>query len=180
MILQMATNDGNTTVRCSSTACVGGDRDPDHRITIREKLLRNTSFSITPNLISITMIIKLKLTLLTALHYRRSIYTWQCSYHQHHLEIMSIIPFTILQSNRSFYTRQLDNIYNIDRIQTLQDKQFHKTVLIFVSHFATSMIYTQTKTKWRILCFHRFANTQMLWIITGLQIHCIIFMAGDH
>ena len=138
------------------------------------------TLSITLNSISITMIIKLKLTLLTALHYRRSIYTWQCSYHQHHLEIMSIIPFTILQSNRSFYTRQLDNIYNIDRIQTLQDKQFHKTVLIFVSHFATSMIYTQTKTKWRILCFHRFANTQMLWIITGLQIHCIIFMAGDH
>ena len=123
MILQMAAKDGNTTVRCSSTACVGGDRDPDHRITIWEKLLRNTSFSITlsitPNLISITMIIKLKLTLLTALHYRRSIYTWQCSYHQHHLEMMSIIPFTILQSNRSFYTRQLDNIYNIDRIQTL-------------------------------------------------------------
>ena len=117
-IMQMATNDGNTTVRCSSTACVGGDRDPDHRITIREKLLRNTSFSITP-LISITMIIKLKLTLLTALHYRSSFYTWQCSYHQHHLEMMSIIPFTILQSNRSFYTRQLDNIYNIDRIQTL-------------------------------------------------------------
>ena len=82
MILQMAANDGNTTVRCSSTACVGGDRDPDHRITRREKLLRNTSFNI-------TIILS----------------TYMAVFTMNNLEMISIIPITLLQSERSFYTR---------------------------------------------------------------------------